>query len=159
MNHSRISLFTLCLCTLLIFLGCGRDTDGAEQAAIRFYKSVWVNGDMNEASGMLQNKSDLKEIAWRISDTRREARDSNPDILIVESPTERVIGRYKTFLIHRPADKRDFKVRVRKENGSWRVIKFEQNYVDHQGGYISGDAYQRLKAEFPGLKWKRVENP
>lgn len=143
---------------MLYTAGCGDNAlNGSEQAAVDFYKEVWVEGDTNHSQGMLDHVSESDDLQWRVEQTTSGER-KNPPIMVTVSPTDSQMFE-KTILIHRPSDKRDFKVRVRRTNGRWRVTKFEQNYDKQQGGYINNDAYQRYQEEYPALTWKRVEQP
>lgn len=143
---------------MMMLSACGNQLSGSEKAAVQFYKSVWVDGNIDEAERMLSKHADLEDIRWRINHTNNEAQN-NPSILVVESPTDSQVNT-RTILIHRPSDKRDYRVTVKHLPGvGWKVIRFQQNYDSDRGGYISNDAYQRLVQEFPGLKWKRVEHP
>ncbi|WP_146160441.1 hypothetical protein [Desmospora activa] len=147
------------LSVLVLLSACGNQLSGSEKAAVQFYKSVWVEGDMDHAAKMLSNRVNPQEVRWRVDDTLTEAM-TNPSILVVESPTDRQSVNTRTVLIHRPADKRDYRVTVRRiPGGRWKVLDFQQNYDKDRGGYISNDAYQRLSSEFPGVNWKRVDNP
>ncbi|PTX55334.1 hypothetical protein C8P63_11941 [Melghirimyces profundicolus] len=138
--------------------GCaGNRLSAPERAAVDFYKEVWVEGDMNHSGRMLQNRQDETDLRWRVAQTADTER-KNPPILVTVSPTDSQMAS-KTILIHRPSDKRDYKVRVQRSPTGWKVVKFEQNYDKTRGGYISNDAYQRYVREYPALTWKRVENP
>ncbi|OYD09915.1 hypothetical protein [Paludifilum halophilum] len=156
--------FLLIALLCFLFTGCGNENlSGAEEAAVQFYKSVWVEGNKDQAQRMMMQPNRTDELDARMEDLRLErtsnpALQKNPSILVVESPTDPQVGD-KKILIHRPADKKDYKIWMRKEGWNWKVIKFQGNYDPHSGGYISNDAYQRLVHEFPGLRWKRVNRP
>lgn len=147
------------LSLLVLLSACGNQLTGSEKTAVQFYKSVWVEGDMDHAGQMLNHRIKPQAVRQRIDETQAEERN-NPPILVTESPTDRQMTNTRTILIHRPADKRDYKVTVHRiPGGRWEVVDFQQNYDKIRGGYISNDTYQRLSSEFPAVNWKRVDNP
>lgn len=151
-------MFNLFLGILLLCVGCGSNQlTGPEKVAVDFYKKVWVEGDFDHSGEMLKHQSDVKDLRWRVEQTAT-SKKKNPPILVTVSPTDSQMFS-KTILIHRPSDKRDYKVRVQRTGGRWKVVKFEQNYDSRQGGYINNDAFQRYVREYPALTWKRVKNP
>lgn len=137
--------------------GCGNALSGPEKTAVQFYKEVWVEGDINRSSRLLDKPNDRKDLRWRVAQTNTSEK-KNPPILVTVSPTDSQIMN-KTILIHRPSDKRDFRVRLRRTARGWRVVKYQQNYDKRKGGYIGNDAYQRYVREYPGLTWKRINQP
>ncbi|MFD1426503.1 hypothetical protein JOD24_000894 [Kroppenstedtia sanguinis] len=137
--------------------GCGNHLSGPEKTAVRFYKEVWVEGDLNHSSRLLAHPRNRKELGWRVEQTR-SSKQKNPPILITVSPSDSQMMS-KTIWIHRPSDKRDFRVKLRRTARGWKVVNFQQNYDNRRGGYIGNDAFQRYVREYPGMKWKRVESP
>ncbi|MFC4078336.1 hypothetical protein [Salinithrix halophila] len=157
MNRNRWMSLLLHLAVWGMLSGCAQNLTAPEKAAVRFYKEVWVEGNVEQAQRMLDRPDKVKEIGWRVQEVQNEER-KNPPILLVQSPTDRQMGTH-TILIHRPSDKRDYKVRLQLRNGEWKVVKFEQNFDPRAGGYVSQDAYQRLGQEYPEIQWKRVDSP
>ncbi len=59
--------------TLLLGLasgGCGNKLSGPEKTAVRFYKEVWVEGDLNHSSRLLDRQHNRKELGWRVEQPR-----------------------------------------------------------------------------------------
>ncbi|MDR6226366.1 hypothetical protein [Desmospora profundinema] len=159
MNTKALGRASIIFLALLLLSACANQLSGSERTAVEFYKSVWVEGNLEQAERLVSDRVNLQEVRWRVADTREEEMD-NPPILVVESPTDTQMINTRTILIHRPSDKRDYRVTVRRiPGGNWRVIRFQQNYDKDRGGYIGNNPYQRLVQEFPGLNWKRVETP
>jgi len=150
----------LILSIVFLLSGCKSDTPSdAEQTAIQFYKAVWVLGDLERAKSMLQDQRKVKDLKWRVEETR-QIRPSNSAIFIAESPLDpHIRPRIKTFLIHRDADKRDYVVEVRKVGGQWRVTSFKQGYSPKQRSENNFEVYERLTSEHPHTKWKKIDNP
>ena len=74
------------LSVALLWSGCQTDPPSdAEQTAIRFYKAVWVQGDLQQAAALLQDPKKAKDLEWRVAETRK-TQPSNSAILITESP-------------------------------------------------------------------------
>ncbi|SDW28614.1 hypothetical protein SAMN05444487_102155 [Marininema mesophilum] len=146
------------LISLILPTACStEDTSTAEQTAVRFYKEVWVNGNDKAAKSMLAEPKKTQELHKPMQQVKNEA-TQNPAIWVVKSPTDHQMGT-RTILIYRPSDKRDYKVRLYKTQGTWKVISFQQNFDPKEGGYASFEAYQRLSSEYPDLKWKKIDNP
>ncbi|MCS1351416.1 hypothetical protein [Mechercharimyces sp. CAU 1602] len=150
-----ILIFTL---FLGLSAGCGGDESNAEEAAIQFYKSTWVEGDFERASSMLLDANQSEKLSWRVEETKKDP-PTNTSIQIAISPLDVQTGYSKTFLIHRP-DKRDYKVSMQYNDRKWKVKDYKQTYSLKKGGYISKENYERLSQENSGkMKWKTIENP
>jgi len=119
----------LILTAVFLWTGCkSNDLSDAEQAAVQFYKAVWVQGDLERAAAMLQDQKKAEDLRWRVEETRK-IRPSNSAIFITESPQDpHIQPGLKTYLIYREADKKDYMVKVRNVGGKWRVISFKQSY-------------------------------
>jgi hypothetical protein len=150
----------LILSAIFVWSGCKSNAlSDAEQTAVRFYKAVWVQGDLERAASMLQDKKKVKELKWRVEETQK-LRPSNSAIFITESPQDpHILSRVKTYLIYREADKKDYKVEVKNYGGKWKVVSFKQSYSLKSGGYNSFETYERLSYEHPHTDWKKIENP
>src|SRR5690606_9767661 len=148
------------LSVALLWSGCQSDPPSdAEETAFRFYKAVWVQGDLQQAAALLQDPKKAKDLEWRVAETQK-TQPSNSAILITESPMDpHIQPRMKTFLIHREADKKDYKVDLKHVGGKWRVVSFRQSYSLRRGGYNSFESYQGLSTEHPHTHWKKIENP
>ncbi|SFS58557.1 hypothetical protein [Marininema halotolerans] len=156
--RTKLIATALLLLSLILPTACQfQDSAGPEKAAVRFYKEVWVNGDDQAAQSMLADTKKVRALHRPIRQVKNEA-THNPPIWIVKSPTDHQMGN-RTILIHRPSDKRDYKVRLRKVGATWKVDSFEQNFDPKMGGYASFEAYQRLSQEYPDLTWKKIERP
>lgn len=142
----------------LALIGCtAHRLTGAEETAVRFYKTLWVEANEKEAGQMMFDHNRTREISAVAEDVRSVPNDNKP-ILVTKSPTESQV-RFQTVLIHRPSDKKDFKIQLRHTGREWKVIRFQRNYDPHRGGYNSFETYQRLSREYPELRWKRISQP
>src|SRR5690606_41191803 len=62
------------LSVALLWSGCQTDPPSdAEQTAIRFYKAVWVQGDLQQAAALLQDPKKAKDLEWRVAETDRKS--------------------------------------------------------------------------------------
>jgi hypothetical protein len=107
---------------------------------------------MQKARSVTTPSVKVRELAWRIEETRRN-RPVNSPILIVESPLHASMNpARKVYLIRRPRDLRDFQVELSRKDGRWIVTGFKQNYHRLRGGYNSGETFERLQ-------WRHIEQP
>ncbi len=141
---------------MLLATSCGDDRlSEPENTALQFYKALWVEGNLEKAKSFIGSYPPGKKLNWRAEEAKKDSGADNK-ILIAESPLDVQKPNEKSYLIHRSSDKKDFKVTVRQINGKWKVINFHQTYRSDAGGYNSFENYQRIKYEFPKMKWKEI---
>ncbi len=149
--------FLLLIMTIFMLLAtsCGDRLSEPEDTALQFYKALWVDGDLEKAKSFVGRYPPGKKLNWRAEEVKKDL-GANNKILIAESPLDIQTPNEKSYLIHRSKDKKDFKVTVRQIDGEWKVVNFHQTYRSDAGGYNSFENYQRIKYEFPKMKWKEI---
>jgi hypothetical protein len=126
-----------------------------EQTVAKFYKVVWVDGNIQKAQNMLANQYRRNEIVLAILEVNCDLAQDKPapttPILVAEAPNYQQ-EHEKLFYVYHPKTSKTVWVFLTDIDGEWRIKGAKVN-DQYETSYVG------LKQTWPELQWKEVPLP
>jgi hypothetical protein len=126
-----------------------------EQIVAKFYKVVWVDGNIQKAQNMLANQYRRNEFVLAVLEVNCDLAKDNPapitPILMAEAPDYQR-AHEKLFYVYHPKTSKTVLVFLTDSDGEWRVKGAKAN-DQYETSYVG------LKQTVPELQWKEVPLP